>query len=843
MSKKNQTGNNRYQSLIIVISLFVLIIVGVLTINFYFSAQFSDDATEINLAGRQRMLSQRTAKSIQKLIQAQSTNQGIDEAYLELKTVFNLFDKTLKAFTNGGETIGATNDTVILKQVNIVDAKTAVTNANNIWIDYSKAINKLSNSDISPLHSLANSVEYAKNNNQQILTLMDQMTRSLQVHKYDGIYINLAGRQRMLSQRITKSLFELVNAQYSNSETKALLDMLNDDIHAFELTLNLFLNGGEYQFNQDKTIQISAVKDSDTIEFINQGIEIWKPLSDSIINLLESNTQVFDTIAIANQFANQYNLQLLTFMNDLTVALDKDSTNRSNQLRYIQVFGIALALLMFGFIMLFFIKHLKQADTELNYAKEETDRILETVNDGLFLIDNDHIIGEQHSDSLLGIMNIEDPAGKNFLSILRKIVPENTLDTAKKYLELLYGDRVNEELVQDLNPLDEIEVYFDQDGPNRSIGYLGFQFKRVIRNDKISHLLVQVEDITHKIQLQKQLAESKTKAQAQFNLMIQVLHVQPDMLGQFLSDTEKSLKRINDVLQERNKGRESYKEKLLSISRYMHRIKGDASSLELQGFEQQAHAFEDLFEDMKKQNDLSGKDFLPVVIKLDEFINQIESLRTLISKLSELQNSLKSNHSVEKNSSAVKFDNKISNKLNGLVNSVAAKQGKDVILNIFNEHLLSEELNKPVNDILTQLIRNSVVHGIESPKHRSQFDKTNEGLIKVKFSVDLMNNLVIDYIDDGRGLIRQDIIDSAIRKGILTKQDSVFLNREKIYSLIFKSGFSVKKDIDTDAGRGVGMDVIADIIKNSHGKIGIKSLENKYFRVQIKLPLLNNKAT
>lgn len=842
MTANNKKGKNRYQSLIIFISLFVLIIVGVLTINFYFSAQFSDDATEINLAGRQRMLSQRIAKSIQKLIQAQSTNQDIDESFQELKKVFNLFDKTLKAFTDGGETIGASNDVVNLKQVSISDAKTAVTNANEIWKDYSKALNELSNIDMSPLHLLASSIEYAKDNNKQLLSLMDQLTRSLQVKKYEGIYVNLAGRQRMLSQRITKSLFELVNAQYSNTQSTELLNSLKADIQAFDLTLNLFLNGGEYQFDLDENIQIVAVKDSDTVSLINQGIKLWKPLAQSVIKLLEGNNGVFEKISIANKFSNQYNLQLLTYMNDLTVALDKDSSNRSSQLRYIQIFGIALALLMFSFIMLFFIKHLKHADSELDQAKEETDRILETVNDGLFLIDEDHIIGEQHSDSLLAIMNIEEPAGKDFLSILRKIVPKNTLNTANEYLSLLYGDRVNEDLVQDLNPLDEVEVYFDQEGPNKSVGYLGFEFKRVIRNNEISHLLVQVEDITQRIKLEKQLAESKTEAQAQFNLMIQVLHVQPEMLGQFLSDTEKSLKRINKVLQGKNKGKNSHHNKLKSISRYMHRIKGDASSLELQGFEQQAHDFEDLFEEMKNIDDLSGKDFLPVVIKLDEFISQIESLRLLIAKLSDLQKSLKSSHSSGVIETTETSNNNMSQKLHNLTNSLATKHGKSVILNIFNEHLLSENLCKPVSDILTQLIRNSVVHGIEIPKYRLHYEKANEGLIRIKFSIDLMNNLLIDYTDDGKGLIRQDIIDSAIEKGVLNKQDSVFLNREKIYSLIFKSGFSIKKDIDNDAGRGVGMDVIADIVKKSHGKIGIKSVENKYFRMQLKLPLKINKV-
>lgn len=838
MTNTNKTTKkSRYQSLIVFITLFVMIIVGVLTLNFYFSSQFSENATEINLAGRQRMLSQRMAKSIQKLIQSQSINQGVDEAFEELKIVFELFDKTLNAFTNGGKTIDAEGNEIELKSAIIKTAINSLTDANLIWKDYGATIKQLINGDISSINSLSQAVEYAKNTNQQILSQMDQLTQLLQNSKYDGVYINLAGRQRMLSQRITKNLFELVNAQYSNSDTKIIFKKLEVDVRAFSLTLNLFLNGGEIQGNDEIVIQLNKVKNSDAINIINQSLKLWDPLSESIIQLLNGNTEIFSTIANANNYANTYNIQLLTLMNDLTIALDKDSTNRSNLLRYIQLIGIALALIMFGFIMLFFLKHLKTADKELDQAKEETDRILETVNDGLFLINKEHIIGEQHSDSLLEVMNMDEPAGKNFLTVLRKIVPENILKTAKEYLDLLYGDRVNAELVKDLNPLDEVEVYFDQDGSNQNVKYLGFEFNRVIKNNETSHLLVQVEDITKNVKLEKQLAESKTEAQAQFNLMIQVLHVQPEMLGQFLSDTEKSLNRINKVLQEKKMSRDSYHDKLTSIARYMHRIKGDASGLELDGFEQIAHEFEDLFEDMKEQPDLSGKDFLPLVIKLDEFMTQIESLRELISKLSELKSSIHPGEFNDSNETKKHIDPKISNNLHSLTDSVAVKQNKKVILNIFNEHLLPNNFAKPVKDILTQLIRNSIVHGIESPDLRPNFNKAEEGLIKIKFSIDLNNNLIIDYTDDGRGLIREEIIESAVNKGLIKKKDSVFLNRSKIYSLIFHLGFSIKNDVDKDAGRGIGMDVIANLVKKLNGKLGIKSLEHKYFRLKIKFPL------
>ncbi|MFK8010490.1 MAG: type IV pili methyl-accepting chemotaxis transducer N-terminal domain-containing protein [Marinicellaceae bacterium] len=836
MAENKITNKSKYQSLIIFISLFVIIIVGVLAINYYVSTQFSKDATEINLAGRQRMLTQKTTKAIQHLIQAQSSNQDVSQSFEELKSAFDLFDTTLNAFSNGGNTTDANGNTVILDKVDIVGSINAVNSATLVWNDLETSIRKLTDADINILIETAQAIDAATTNNNKLLDKMDQLTLSLQDKNFAGVYINLAGKQRMLSQRITKTLFEIVNAQSNNTDTSRLTEQLLLDKDQFNNTLNLFLKGGQSTANSFST-NIQAIDDPDVLDIINQGLDFWEPINVSISKLLNSDTSTYNLLASANSLAQKENLNLLSLMNDLTVSLEQDSTERSNLLRYFQVFGILLAFVMFGIIVLFFLKQLRKSDVELDKAKNETDRILDTVKDGLFLMDRDHVIGTQHSDSLVKVINIEKPAGKNFLSILRKIVPEKTLQTVKDYLDLLYGDRVNEELVIDLNPLDNVEVYFDSEELDKDIGHLGFQFKRVIVDGSVSHLLVQIENITEQVKLEKELALSKEKAKAQFDLMLEVLHVDPEMLGNFLTETEGSLKDINQILQERTSSGKGNRDKLTAIFRHIHRIKGDASGLELEGFEQKAHEFEDLIEELKNQRDLSGKDFLPLAIILDEFMGQIESLRLLISKLSELQGSVGS-ESIKQNDDGSK---NLSNRLNMLTQSLATKNSKKVFMNVFNEHLIPAEYQKNIQDILTQLIRNSIVHGIESPENRFSNDKNNEGLINVKFSTDQNDNsIIMDYTDDGKGLITEDILQSAINKGLVNEEESLQLSKKQIHALIFKTGFSSKDNVNIDAGRGVGMDVVLNLIMKMGGKYGLRSIDNKQFKFVMKLPHINN---
>jgi chemotaxis protein histidine kinase CheA len=312
------------------------------------------------------------------------------------------------------------------------------------------------------------------------------------------------------------------------------------------------------------------------------------------------------------------------------------------------------------------------------------------------------------------------------------------------------------------------------------------------------------------------------------------------VLAQFLEDAEKSLFNINDILKlKQGNGINSRLnvDKINSISRHIHRIKGDASGLQLQGFEQKAHEFEDLFASLKNKPNVSGKDFLPIVIKLEEFLKQLGSLRAMINKLSNLKETFSDKHGTE-----LQIDNanntKMSTILNILVNSVSSRQGKNVILNIFNEHLLPQNFVKPIHEILIQLIRNSIVHGIEDSKTRQKFNKTDEGVIAVKFFVDSKSKtLTMKYIDNGKGLNSSEILASALNKGLINHRESLHMSEKEAYALILKSGFSTKQDVDKDAGRGVGMDVIYDIVKQFNGNISINSVENQIFKLDIVLPI------
>ena len=96
----------KYSVIIVTTALFLVLVVTVLGLNFYMSYQVEANAEAVNVAGRQRMLSQRISKSLLNTQFQLTKQQAFDNELSELKGATNLFNTTLNAFEFGGEVTG-----------------------------------------------------------------------------------------------------------------------------------------------------------------------------------------------------------------------------------------------------------------------------------------------------------------------------------------------------------------------------------------------------------------------------------------------------------------------------------------------------------------------------------------------------------------------------------------------------------------------------------------------------------------------------------------------------------------------------------------------------------------
>ena len=170
-----------------------------------------------------------------------------------------------------------------------------------------------------------------------------------------------------------------------------------------------------------------------------------------------------------------------------------------------------------------------------------------------------------------------------------------------------------------------------------------------------------------------------------------------------------------------------------------------------------------------------------------------------------------------------------------ILRELTTSTGKHLRLDVSGE---TTELDKTVierlGEPLTHLIRNAVDHGIEPAAERLAAGKPAEGTLTLS-AEHRSGRIVIRIADDGRGIDRDRVLAKAIEKGLVAADAA--LSKEEIDLLIFAPGFSTAQQISNISGRGVGMDVVRQNVKDLGGRITIESEPGRGTTFTLTLPL------
>ncbi|MBL6751063.1 MAG: Hpt domain-containing protein [Nevskia sp.] len=148
------------------------------------------------------------------------------------------------------------------------------------------------------------------------------------------------------------------------------------------------------------------------------------------------------------------------------------------------------------------------------------------------------------------------------------------------------------------------------------------------------------------------------------------------------------------------------------------------------------------------------------------------------------------------------------------------------------------ELDRKVLDRITapleHLLRNAVVHGVEDPAARAMAGKPVVGAINVRLTRE-GGQLLVEVADDGRGLDFGAIRAKAVERGLMVPEAQ--LGDDDLARFIFEPGFSTARQLTQDAGRGIGMDVVASEVKQLAGTLELRSQPGQGTRFVLRLPL------
>ncbi|PID78060.1 MAG: hybrid sensor histidine kinase/response regulator [Deltaproteobacteria bacterium] len=259
---------------------------------------------------------------------------------------------------------------------------------------------------------------------------------------------------------------------------------------------------------------------------------------------------------------------------------------------------------------------------------------------------------------------------------------------------------------------------------------------------------------------------------------------------------------------------------------------------------------------LKPQEDTSKK---PPASSLRINVNLLDNLMTLAGELvlsrNQLMQGLNSSNQYNIESASQRIDmitselqeaimqtrmqpiSNVFNKFTRVVRDLSKSLGKEIALNLEGKEVeLDKTIIEAINDPLTHLVRNSVDHGIETPRERELAGKKPEGTINLK-AYHEAGQVNIEIEDDGGGIDPEKISSIAIQKGVVTEQDAALLSKKDKMNLIFAPGFSTAEEITDVSGRGVGMDVVKSNLEKLGGIIDIESKVGKGTSIKIKLPL------
>jgi two-component system chemotaxis sensor kinase CheA len=176
-------------------------------------------------------------------------------------------------------------------------------------------------------------------------------------------------------------------------------------------------------------------------------------------------------------------------------------------------------------------------------------------------------------------------------------------------------------------------------------------------------------------------------------------------------------------------------------------------------------------------------------------------------------------------------------KLARVVRQISREHDKQVNLVITGaeteiDKLIVEELSDP----LMHMIRNAIDHGIESKEARMEVGKPPVGTIALN-AFQKGNHVILEVEDDGAGMNQAFLIETAIRRGLLTPTEAADLSPREIYNLVFLPGFTTREEATDLSGRGVGMDVVKTNIGKLGGVVDITSDAGIGTKITVTLPI------
>jgi two-component system chemotaxis sensor kinase CheA len=461
--------------------------------------------------------------------------------------------------------------------------------------------------------------------------------------------------------------------------------------------------------------------------------------------------------------------------------------------------------------------------------RDEIAAMKDSMKIGLFFMDNNFVIQDHYSRFLEEMLSQTNLFGKLFTDIISDSVTPSELEAIKDYFLMIVDRTYDQEILDDINPLNELH-YVNAETGERKV----FQcaFTTVERGHGEIFILVTVYDITVRVELQQKLAEEEARRQEEMQSVFELINVEQDVFSDFSEDMEHEFGTIDKTL----KSDMSSHDVLVKVYQSVHAIKSNAVILGLNVFGNKLHTLESRIKKLRETEAVPFAEMLNLTMEIEKISQEKEKFHEIINKLQ--------SYGGGGSTGGVKQNVKVLvDSLSKATEKASADMEKIIkfVANDIDAEAVQIGPRRIIKEILMQLVRNSVVHGIEKPDVRTVKGKNEVGIIKlsIKLSED-KKKIEVKLTDDGEGLNYKKIAEKAIQNNLIKKTDAD--NKEVLMKVIFSPGFSTAETEGVHAGRGIGLNLVRDRIKEVNGVMKLNSVADKGTIFFMSIPVVSTQA-
>lgn len=172
-----------------------------------------------------------------------------------------------------------------------------------------------------------------------------------------------------------------------------------------------------------------------------------------------------------------------------------------------------------------------------------------------------------------------------------------------------------------------------------------------------------------------------------------------------------------------------------------------------------------------------------------------------------------------------------------MVRDLARSLGKQVRFEIVGETTqVDRDILAQLDAPLGHLLRNALDHGLEAPDARAAAGKPREGLVRLeaRHSAGVLQIIVSD---DGRGVDLEKMRAAVVARRLTSAEAAAAFSDAELFEFLFLPGFTMKESVTDISGRGVGLDVVRDMVKQVRGNVRVFSQLGKGTRFELQLPV------